>query len=296
MKTLTYHGPGGQRLDAFILEALPHLPQSALHKWLRQNKLKLNGKKRPLSTLLAAGDEARLYLPDAALAPPALRVLYEDAGLLAADKPAGLASEGEGDSLLARARTYLGAGPGGALPALCHRLDTGTSGLLLLAKTAPVLGFVAGLLRQHLLQKTYYGLTLGRPAPPAGVLRGYLLKDATSGTVRVLPRPAPGAKSAETRYETLAENGELALLRLWPRTGRTHQLRAQLAAIGTPLVGDSRYGELAANRRLRCRYQCLCAARLQFPADAPPEFAAYAGLDISCPPPWFYTRMMEGKM
>lgn len=310
MKTLRYTGGAKSppRLDRFIQSALPGLPGGLLHKYLRQNKIKLNGKKQPLSTRLAPGDEVRLYLPQSAgenaPALPALKVLYEDAGLLAAYKPAGLISlrEGpesgaEGDSLLARARAHAA---GAYQPLACHRLDTGTSGVLLFAKSPEMLDFFTGLIREHRLQKLYYGLSFGHPAPPAGQMEGWLQKDAQKGLVRVCATARPGAKQAVTAYRTLATSGPLALLELEPRTGRTHQLRAQLAAGGTPLLGDSKYGDLAANRRYRCKYQCLCAAQLRFPKlPGLPEDdprAAYSGLRISCEKPWFYQQAIDGEI
>ena len=282
MKTLVYRGNTPLRLDKYLLAEAPELSFTLLQKYWRQNKVKLNGKRRPLSTRLCAGDEVRLYLPD--VAPQPLSVLYEDDGLLGLYKPAGLPSlvedDPQADSLQRRASLYL---QKEAL--LCHRLDTGTSGVLLAAKTPETRDFVTGLIRGHQLQKTYYGLVLGHPRPAAGVLNAPLLKDAERGVVRAVAPGTPGAKPAETRYQTLASNEGMALLQLEPRTGRTHQLRAHLAGIGTPLLGDSKYGDNAANRLHRCRYQCLCAARVAFPD----------GLVIECEPPWFYTQALEGR-
>jgi 23S rRNA pseudouridine955/2504/2580 synthase len=264
---------------------------------------------QPLSTRLAAGDEVRLFLPESAAvtgkaAPVALRVCFEDENLLAADKPAGLPSvaDRDADSLLLRARRYLGQpetapdGDAAGLASLCHRLDTGTSGVLLLAKNAPALQFVTGLMRQRQLQKTYYGVTVGRPTPPCGALEGWLWKDARKSLVRILPAFAPGAKPVSMEYETLALSGRLALLRIKPHTGHTHQIRAQLAAAGTPLLGDSKYGGTAENRTLRCRYQCLCAAQLAFPEISGGAYAAYSRLSITCPKPWYYRQVEEGTL
>ncbi|MGD9560288.1 MAG: pseudouridine synthase [Oscillospiraceae bacterium] len=292
------------RLDRFILAALPHLSGGRLHRALRENKLKLNGKKLPLSTPVHRGDEVCLYLPEALLAPPAPQVLYEDDGLLALNKPAGRRSQNEtgpqDGTLLQDARLYLQAhrAPAhpGFEPSLCHRLDTGTSGVLLVAKTPEALAFVTGLLRRHALEKTYWGLAVGCPAPAAGTLAGYLSKDTRRAQVRVLPQPARGAAPVRLQYTTLATSGRLALLEITPHTGRTHQIRAQLAAAGTPLLGDSKYGDITANRALRCRYQCLCAGRLQFPAQLGGPFAHYAGLAITCEKPWFYAKALDGSL
>ncbi|MDL2219896.1 RluA family pseudouridine synthase [Ruminococcaceae bacterium OttesenSCG-928-O06] len=310
MKQFIFTGPGTLRLDRFILQQVPALAPGALHKYLRENKIKLNGKKAPLNTRLQPGDEVRLYLPTpsegaAPAAPPFPRnwILYEDDELLALYKPPGLISQGGTpgtDSLLARARTHLAANGGAAsstfAPVLCHRLDTGTSGVILVAKTARMEEYTTGLLRRRQLVKTYLGLAVGQLAPPAGELHGWLLKNEARAEVQVLPHKAPGAKAAHTSYETLAVSGRLSLLRLCPHTGRTHQLRAQLAAAGTPLLGDSKYGQNAINRALRCRYQCLCALELRFPETDDAAFAPYSGLCIACPPPWFYHQALAGTL
>lgn len=309
MLQYTFTGPGSPRLDAFVLQHCPGLPRGALHKYLRQNKIKLNGKKAPLATRLQSGDEVRLYLPAVAAEPPALpraAILFEDEGLLCVNKPAGLISttgteddERDADSLLARARRYLaqeGTAVGSFAPALCHRLDTGTSGVLLVAKTPAVLEWVTGLLREGALHKSYLAATFGHPQPPAGELGGWLQKDAKGGTVHIQPHRAPGAKPVCTRYRTLATSGPLALVEAQLITGRTHQIRAHFAGLGTPILGDSKYGDNAANRRWRCRYQCLCAVRAAFPnaAEGPAEMRRYAGLVVAAPEPWFAPPLREG--
>lgn len=294
-------GPGEEgRLDRFILVKKPELGTGVLHRYLRENKIKLNGKKRPLNTPVRAGDEVRLYLPTTAgKRAGGPEILYEDGGLLALNKPAGQRCQNEGGgqagTLLGDARRYLGEN-GGFEVALCHRLDTGTSGVILVAKRADVLDFVGGLLLERRLEKTYVGLAVGHPKPAEGALAGWLLKDVQRAQVRVLPGRAPGAKPVRLRYRTEAASGRLALLRIWPETGRTHQIRAQLAAAGTPLLGDSKYGRQDINRELRCRYQCLCAEKLVFPELAGGAFAHYGGLEIACPAPWFYGQALEGTL
>ncbi|NLW79148.1 MAG: RluA family pseudouridine synthase [Ruminococcaceae bacterium] len=292
-----------QRLDRFILEACPGIAPGRLHRYLRENKVKLNGKKQPLGTLLHPGDAVRLFLPDAAAQPPAhpLAILYEDDALLAVNKPVGHRSQNETGpqtgTLLGDIRTYLtetGYTPlPGFTPALCHRLDTGTSGVLLAAKTPAALAAITGLLKHRQLEKQYVGLTIGHPQPAAGTLEGWLFKDARQSTVHVTRQKQPGAQPASLHYETLACSGRLALLRILPHTGRTHQIRAQLAAAGTPLLGDSKYGDAAVNRALKCRYQCLCAQALQFPTL---PGSPWSGLRIQAPDPWFCAQALAGTL
>lgn len=287
-------------MDLYLKEALG-LPLGTLHKYLRENKIKLNGKKAPLSTRLAPGDEIRLYLPDEKRSVPA--ILYEDDRLVAVDKPQGLASgdnkQDTGDSALARVRQYLAgarAAGQGFHPSLCHRLDTGTGGVLLIAKTPGMLAFVEELMRGGKLGKTYLCVTVGHPTPPAGTLEGYLQKDPKKGLVRVSRAEMHGGRPITTHYETLATSGKLALLQVGLITGRTHQIRAHLAYVGAPILGDGKYGDYAANRALNLRRQCLCAFEVLFPTEPVSGFEAYAGLSIRCPEPWYVAQLREGVL
>ncbi|MGN0975048.1 MAG: RluA family pseudouridine synthase, partial [Gemmiger sp.] len=182
-------------------------------------------------------------------------------------------------------------------PRLCHRLDTGTSGLVLLAKTPEAEVFLGNALRERTIRKHYLCVTFGRPVPPAATLKDFLVKDSSLGVVRVLNAPKPGAKEIVTVYETLAVSGRLALLKVDLVTGRTHQIRAHLASIGCPILGDSKYGNNAANRELKLKYQALCAWELAFPKQIDdPRFAVLAGKVFHAPKPWYYQQVLDGTL
>ncbi len=296
MRQLVFDSPRPMRLDTWLLRQFPALSAGALHKALRENKLKLNGKKQPLSTLLQSGDAVCLYLKEEQLCPLA-EFVYEDAELLIALKPAGIAAEGEGDTLLARVQRTLAARGEVCAPRLCHRLDTGTAGLVLAAKTPQAEAFLTAAIRERAIQKRYLCVTLGAPQPPAATLRAYLRKDAARGVVTVLARPAPGAKEAVTGYKTLAVSGRLALLEVSLITGRTHQIRAHLASIGCPILGDGKYGDNAANRQYHMKYQALCAWELAFPPTiAGARFAYLAGRVFRAPEPWYVPALRSGAL
>ncbi len=315
MKTLTVNAPAPLRLDKYLIQQYPSLGLGTLNKALRENKIKLNGKKQPLATRVQRGDEIRLYLRDEQLAPPAVpggppflqarcpaELVYEDRQILIANKPAGLPVDGDGpDTLLNRILLgqYRAGGwrPGeGFAPALCHRLDTGTSGLVLAAKTAEAERLLTGLIRQRRIEKTYLCVTFGRPQPPTATLGGWLLKDSARGRVKIVSSAQPGAKPVETRYRTRAASGRLALLEVELVTGRTHQIRAHLAGIGCPILGDSKYGSNAANRELRFKYQALCAWRLRFPKLSGPALAGLSGRTFYAPEPWYCAQLLEGRV
>lgn len=304
------------RLDAALLARFPQLSAGSLHKYLRENKIKVDGKKLPLSARLARGSTVRVYLPDALLDAPEgplflaarseLNILYEDDSVLAVEKPAGIPVSDEAgqtaDTLIHRALRYLFtkgeyAPERGWTPCLCHRLDTGTSGLVLIAKTPQAEQQLLELIRLRSIEKTYLCVTYGCPAPGAATLRGWLLKDARQSRVRILNAPAPGAKEIVTGYKTLAVSGRLALLEVTLVTGRTHQIRAHLASIGCPVLGDSKYGCNAVNRALRLKYQALCAYRLRFPA-LPPDSpcARLSEKTLRIAEPWYARQVRDGTL
>ncbi len=316
MQVLKVNAPQPVRLDKYLQQCFPQVGFGRWSRALKENKVKLNGKKQPLSTRVQTGDEIRLFLPDEILAggtqPQAgplflsarcpAEVVYEDDQLLVCDKPVGLAVYGDApDTLLHRAMLYLYQKgeyrPGETFePCLCHRLDTGTSGLVMVAKTAAAEQFITDLVRRRAVQKEYLCVTFGRPQPPQAVLRGFLAKDAQRGLVQVRDREFAGAKPIETAYRTLAVSGRLALLQVELITGRTHQIRAHLAHIGCPILGDSKYGNQAANRELRLKYQALCAWQLTFPAIEQPAFRQLSGLRLQAAEPWYYRQLLEGVL
>ena len=174
------------------------------------------------------------------------RLIYEDAAILAFDKPAGLSSQGGriaaatlDDMLVAFARSN------GKRPRLVHRLDRDTSGVILAAKTQPAAAFLGGALMGRRVKKTYLAVvTPGAPSPRDGRIEAALRRVSIGREVHMEACAAdhPDAESAVTGYRTLAAGEEAALVELRPHTGRMHQLRVHMASLGRPIAGDSRYG------------------------------------------------------
>lgn len=295
MKELTISpNDAGQRLDKFLMKALPQLPPSLRSKYFRLKRIKRNGARCEGSDRLEPGDVLQLYINDEFFetpapedrwrrAPAAVEVVYEDAHLLLLCKPVGLVvHEDESDSpdtLIDRAKHYLynkgewdPAREQSFAPALCNRIDRNTGGLVIVAKTAAALRILNEKIRCRELSKYYLCLVHGSLSPASGELSDYLRRDTDKKQVFVEQRRENGAVTARLRYRTLERCGGLSLLECELLTGRTHQIRVQLASRGHPLAGDTKYGTLAQNRDLPFKTQALWSYRLcfDFPTDAGP--------------------------
>ncbi len=277
----------GQRLDRFVAKTLPLLPPSLLQKYIRLKRVKVNGKGAKRDVRLNEGDMLQLYINDEffdrptaenaflTIARPQLDIVYEDEQILLVNKRPGMVvhadESGSANTLIQHIQAYLYQKrewdprlENAFAPALCNRIDRNTGGMVIAAKTAEALRIMNEKIRDREISKYYLCITLGRPEPPAGVLRGYLFKDETKKQVFVRRSPVPGAKTAVTYYRTLESRGELSLVECELGTGRTHQIRAQFAGAGHPLLGDGKYGIGAVNRRYGMEKQALYAYKLTF--------------------------------
>lgn len=283
----------GQRLNKFLEKAVPLLSGGMMHKYLRLKRIKVNNKRTEAAYKLAEGDSVQLYLNDEyfdapkeeeafrRIKTPRVRVVYEDEHILLADKAPGMVvhadEHGDTDTLIAHIQAYLfqsGAwNPDDAAsfaPALCNRIDRNTGGIVVAAKNAEALRILNDKIRDREIAKYYLCIALGRVEPPKGCIECFLRKDEKSNTVRVYHRPVPEGRSAVTLYQTLRTRGELSLLEVELLTGRTHQIRASMADLGHPLLGDGKYGIGSVNRKYGETQQALYSYRLrfEFPTDA----------------------------
>ena len=283
----------GQRLDRFLSKALPLLPPALAQKYIRIKRVKVNGGRAQRDQRLQQGDVLQLYINDEffdkpseenmflTLFKPRLTVVYEDEHLLLADKPQGLvvhADETEKvNTLINHIQAYLyqkrewnPRWENAFTPALCNRIDRNTGGIVIAAKNAETLRIINDKIRDHELTKRYLCIAVGAPKPPQGEVQNFLRKDEKKKQVTVFHKPVAGAKTAVTRYKTLERRGELSLLEVELLTGRTHQIRATMADLGCPLLGDGKYGNGEVNRRYGETRQALYSYRLTFdlPTDA----------------------------
>ena len=253
----------GQRIDACLRRFLPGLPPQTLRACFQRRDVKLDGRRVKPDARVTSGQLVQVYCMEEAADP--IDPVYEDEDVLLVNKHAGVSVEpdgGAGPCLTELAHRHLLLhDPDAPPPRPCPRLDNQTCGLLLMAKTPRAEEIRVRAFRERTMDKRYICLVRGMPTPPAATCRAYLLKDAQAARVTILDHPVPGAKSIATAYETL-EPGPVSRLRVHLLTGRTHQIRAHLAALGHPLLGDDVYGDRAFNRLHHARRLMLCAASL----------------------------------
>lgn len=297
----------GQRLDKFLQKAVRLLPQSLMYKYLRLKRIKVNGKKSEISCRLQPGDRVTLYIsdeffeedrPDFFAAPAEVRVVYEDENLLLCDKPQGLLVHeddgGERDTLINRVKHYLykkgeydPAAEASFAPALCNRIDRNTGGIVVVAKTAAALRLLDECIRERQLHKYYLCLVKGCPSPREGVLTHYHIKDEKQNRALVFDAPRPGARTMVTGYRVLDTNGRCSLIEIDLKTGRTHQIRAHMAHIGCPLIGDGKYGKNRADRAKGFDSQALYAYKLVFDLPKGHPLAYLNGRTFQVKDVWF---------
>lgn len=311
----------GQRMERLLARYLKEAPKSFLYKMLRKKNITLNGKKADGSETLKAGDEIRIFFSEETYEkfagqkekmgveyPEAnLSILYEDPHVLLADKPAGMLTQKatpKDVSLNEYLLGYLqrsgawretGEGNHGFRPSVCNRLDRNTSGIVICGKTITGLQKMSGLLRERKMHKYYQCLVSGTLTESQRI-EGYLWKDAATNKVEILRSKRPGADWIATAYHPLQVFKDCTLLEVLLITGRSHQIRAHLASIGHPLIGDYKYGVRSVNESYRKRYglrgQLLHAGRLVFPVMEEP-FSALSQKTITAKIPDLMKRIIK---
>ena len=277
----------GQRLDRWLAKTLPLLPAPLAQKYIRLKRVKVNGKGSKRDVRLAVGDVLQLYINDEffhrptpenaflSLYQPKLNILYEDEHILLADKRPGMVvhpDESERvNTLLTHIQAYLYQKKewspyreNAFAPALCNRIDRNTGGIVIAAKTAEALRIMNQKIKDREIEKYYLCAIHGRMNPSEGRLEGFLSKDESKNQVTVHKTPVPGGRTAVTLYKTLKVQNGLSLVECELITGRTHQIRAQFAAAGHPLLGDGKYGRNRDNKRYDRKFQALWSYKLVF--------------------------------
>ena len=318
-KVIVGKNDAGQRADKFLTKTFPLLPVSMMYKYLRQKDIKLNGKRCEISTRLSEGDELTLYVKDEFLERPAttyefmtagkeLNIVYEDEHVMLLNKKAGLlvhpAEHEYRDTLIFRVQRYLyekgdydPADEQSFTPALVNRIDRNTCGIVIAAKTAAALRILNEKLRVREIEKYYLCLVHGTMEKEEDVLRGYLEKNEDQNRVYISDRQTRGARNIVTGYRVLEAHDGLSLLEIDLLTGRTHQIRAHLASVGHPLLGDGKYGRNTQNKGTGFSKQALCSYRLKFAFTTPADELEYLnGKEFTLQSVWFADEFRAGKI
>jgi 23S rRNA pseudouridine955/2504/2580 synthase len=241
---------------------LPQISQGALREAFECRDVKMDGRRVKRDEPARGGAEIKIYLADESEI-RSIEILYEDQNLMIVNKPVGVSCEADDKGGLTVGEWLRDAYAMDTPPMPCHRLDNPTDGLLLLAKNTSALLAMETAFAKHKIHKKYVCLVRGQPSPPQAVLNAWLVKDAQAAQVKVLNQFAPGALSIITEYRVL-EGGEISRLEITLHTGRTHQIRAQMAKIGHPILGDDKYGDRAFNRANHAKRLMLTATELRF--------------------------------
>ncbi len=310
----------GQRLDKLLLKYMKEASMGFIFKMLRKKNITLNGKKADGSEKVCVGDEIKLFLSDETIdkfsakqdfqVPRAVKsnvkldILYEDAHILLINKPVGMLSQKAKPSdvsLNEYCIAYLL--ESGFLtqeilktfvPSVCNRLDRNTSGIVVFGKSLLGLQTMSALLKERSMHKYYLCPVAGR-IKEAQLIRGYLTKDAASNRVTVHERQMPDSAYIETRYAPLCPIADGTLLEVELITGKSHQIRAHLASVGHPIMGDTKYGNAAVNAACQKQYgvrsQLLHAYKLAMPRITG-ELSELSDKTFFAPPPAQFRKVV----
>ncbi|MGI6279346.1 MAG: RluA family pseudouridine synthase [Acutalibacteraceae bacterium] len=287
----------GLRLDKFIQKVCPTLPSSLMFKYIRTKRIKVNGKRGEIGTRLNIGDIVSAYINDEFFAPaspkydflssPAvLDIVYEDENILLADKKQGLLVHPDkneyNNTLIGRIQHYLykkgeydPENENSFRPALVNRIDRNTGGIVIAAKNAEALRILCEKIKNREMDKRYLAVVHGVPERKSEILEGFLEKNEEKNQVFLKAKRTKDAKTIKTKYTVLESKNGLSLLEIELLTGRTHQIRAHMASIGHPLLGDGKYGKSGKDKKMGFDKQALYSYSLRFDFKTPAGILEY---------------------
>lgn len=302
----------GQRIDKFILKTVPKLPKSLLYKFIRLKRIKVNKKRCDISQVLKEYDIIDMYINDEFFEEKTnihfsynnnLNIIYEDENIIIVNKPAGIdvhrGSEMSKDTLLDIIKAYLyhkheyiPEKENSFAPAICNRLDRNTTGLVIAAKNAAALREINEKIRLREIEKRYLCICCGT-IPNEGFVKTDYLKKCQHNRVDITSDPVNGYKKIITGCHVLCKKNNFTLAEINLITGRTHQIRAHLAYLGYPILGDGKYGNTAINKRMRIFHQQLCAYRLEFKFQSSEILGYLSGQIFTIPEPEFKLNIFK---
>ena len=252
-----------KKLSAFLVSSFPKLSINSIYKALRKKDIKINGIRVNSDIYLHTADNIDVYISDEILFPSfSISLVFEDDNILIVNKPAGLEVTGD-NSLTQEIHSKYASLAFKPMP--CHRLDRNTTGLVLFAKNQEALDILLDKFKNHEIEKHYIALVYGTPPKEYARLEAYLFKDNKKSLAYISDTPKTGYRKIITTYNVLEKRKDNScLLEIQIETGRTHQIRAHLAHIGLPIIGDGKYGLNVINKKFSAKTQKLCGYKLKF--------------------------------
>ncbi len=285
-KIIINENDSNKRLDKFMLKAFPKIPEALVQKYIRKKRIKVNHKKSTASTKLVQGDILELYINDEFFkpqdyanefknAPYKLDIIYEDKNIIIVNKKPGLIVHPDKNfqidclinrikNYLFRKKEYIPENENSFSPALVNRIDRNTAGMVIAAKNANALNILNQKMKSKEIHKSYLCIICGRLKNDSGTLTGYLEKNEKENKVYIKKSKTKDSKKIITQYKVLEKSKNFSLLEINLLTGRAHQIRAHLASIGHPILGDVKYGKNSINRSKGHLYQALFSYKLNF--------------------------------